>query len=422
MASAEKLPSGRWRGIYTDANKKKKRVPGTHALKSEAKAAAQDAEVKERRKAAAKAGTLPPTTTWGAWWDLLREKRHFDSDTPMTEANIVDNYLRPQWGEKALNEIAQSEVQDWVDDLKAGKFRRSKRKTAPPSPGYVHRIYSVFNVSIKAAVKAEVLDASPCVSIELPKRPKRAKPYMTTTDAEKLGGALRADFRDAVDFGMETGLRPNELAGMHATQADQEARGFWITDVYVQRKKVIRGYPKDKDARFVPATDKAWEIYERRTAGRNLTVGCGIPHSDGTECRGALVFLTVRNRPMNQNTLAYHLRTKAQKLGRPMKSPYTLRRGFATRGAEGGLNAFELADVMGHSDIKITQEYVQRTKRTGDRMRAALARPAEGAGVADRPRLRVVRGRGLGRGTGRGTASDSHPFPSAPKKSEEDAS
>ncbi|MDX8050438.1 tyrosine-type recombinase/integrase [Lentzea sp. BCCO 10_0798] len=347
----------------------------------------------------------------------MRDKRNFDSDTPTTEGYIVESYLRPQWGETPLNEIAQGAVQDWVDDLKDGKLRRSKTVSAPPSPGYIHRIYSVFNVSIKAAVKAEVLDASPCVGIELPKRPKRPKPYMTTKDAELLGSTLRSDYKDAVDFGLETGLRPNELTGMHASQADEEARGFWVTDVYVRRKKVIRGYPKDKDARFIPATDKAWEIYERRTAGRDLTTGCGIPHSDGAKCRSALVFLTVRNRPMNQDTLGYQLRTKAQKLGTATKSPYSVRRGFATRGAEGGMNAFELADVMGHSDIKITQEYVQRTRRTGDRMRAALAQPA-GESTPRRARLKVIKGRG----TGRGIARSSHRFPSAPKKSEEDAS
>lgn len=417
MASAEQLPSGRWRGIYTDANKKKQRVPGTFDLKDDAKFAAQEAEVKARRQAAVRRGTLSPRTTWGAWWDVLRDKRNFDSDTPTTEGYIVEGYLRPQWGETPMNEISQGAVQDWIDDLVAGNFRRTERKTAPPSPGYVHRIYSVFNVSIKAAVKEEVLGASPCVGIKLPKRPKRPKSYMTTGDADVLGKELREDYRDAVDFGLETGLRPNELVGMHAIQADETLKGFWVTDVYVKRKKIIRGYPKDKDARFVPATDKAWEIYKRRTASRDLSSGCGIPHSDGTECASALVFLTLRGRPMNQDTLGYHLRGKAKKLGMATKSPYSWRRGFATRAAEGGLNAFDLADLMGHADIKVTSEYVQQTKRTGDRLRAALAE-RQSDDSAPRARLRVIKGRGTARGIGR----RSHRFPSAPKKSEEDAS
>ena len=268
MASAEKLPSGRWRGLYRDADGKKRRVPGTFPRKSDAKEAAQEAEVKARRTAAAATGTLSARTPWGAWWEIVAADRHFESDAGRTEAQLVRAYVKPRWEDVPLNKIIQRDIQKWVEHLERGKapvdMVDPKFSQRPLSPSYVQRIYSPFRVSITKPIDDGILDASPCAGVRLPKRAKKPKTYMTPEESAEL--ALRQDYRDAVDFMHETGLRPGELTGLHSHRIDRKRRVLTVAETYVFRAKKIRGWPKDKDARQVPLTARAWTLIVAWTA------------------------------------------------------------------------------------------------------------------------------------------------------------
>lgn len=363
MAWVEKLASGKWRGGYRDAAGKKRYTP-PHALKRGAREAAQEQEVKARRQAAATAGTLSARTTWGDWWDS--EDRVFESDTDRTEAYIVDRYLRPRWGEIPLNRIEQPDVQVWINAITAGQDAGWEHDRLPEA-SYVQRIYQVFSASISRAIAAKVLTSSPCVGVKLPKRRKKQKPYMPVADAPKL--QLRVDYRDAVDFVLETGLRPGELCGLHEAAVDYSTGWLYVVHAFVERRRIIRP-PKDEDARRVPLSSKALEIIERRMAGREDTT-CGLPHTDGRSCTSPLVFRTTRGAVMRPKGLYAAMTLAARNAGLPERGGYTLRRGWGTRLAE-TLSPFELARYFGHADLAQTSEYVQETPAARARMLAAL--------------------------------------------------
>ncbi|GAB3429986.1 hypothetical protein GCM10027436_02620 [Actinophytocola sediminis] len=375
MAWADPLPGGGYRAGYRDSGGKKCYVKDAdgrtvnYSRKTDARHAGAEKESSARRRAAAAAGALPATIKWGEWWDLLSAKRTFpDSDTAATERNIVAVYLRPKWGSVPLNKITFQKLDEWVNE---GELR----VRIGMSPGYVHRIFSVFNVSIKAALTEGVLEASPCAGIKLPKRPKKPKPYLspTTATAYRETGKLRADVADAIDYTLETGLRPSELAGLHADRLDLERGWMLVAEVFVPGRRIIRSYPKDEDVRMVPLTDKAIEIAKRRLHGRDLGAGCNVPHSDGSSCNSTVVFLTERRRIMHPDTIAYHMKNAAERAGIERRSPYTGRRGFATRAAEGGLDAFQIAEILGHATLTQAQEYVQQTPAARVKLSAALS-------------------------------------------------
>lgn len=263
-------------------------------------------------------------------------------------------------------------------------------------PSSVRRTYGIMSVSINAALREEILIASPCAGIRLPKVPKKSKKYMTEDYAERLREHLCQEAKDAIDLGYETGLRPGELAGLHANRADVESGFLEVAEVYVSAKKAIRAYPKDDDSRFVPLTEKAIEIILRRLEGRDLTRGCGIPHLNGEKCESELVLRTPNGRPMTPLNQKCHLQRAARKAKVPYRGPYTVRRGYATRLARGGIDAFELADLMGHSDLAQTREYVQRSPQARERALAALSEKQGLAAVDERGN------RGTARGTKRG--------------------
>lgn len=374
MAWVEKLPGKpvRWRGGWrTPEGKKRYTTKKTHPLhpyrlKGDALHAAHEAEYRGRRTAAAEGGTLAAKVTWGEWWDQSRPERP-DSDTARTERHLVERYLRPKWGDAPLNRIRQRPVQMWVsDELAPGR-----------SAGYVRRIYGVFQASMSRAVEAEVLDASPCVKIKLPKMKRTVKPFV---DGEHLSALTGADesgrlylpnavHRDLIEVGFETGMRPGELCGLHADQLDLDGGWLDVTNVFVKHRHVIRGWPKDEDTRRVPLTVRAVEILRCHVGGR-VEVGCGVPHLDNRPCRSRLVFLNDGGRPVTQNALYKSMQRAAERAGIDHRSPYALRRGFATWAA-GGLDAYALAEIMGHANLDETAGYVQQTAAARDRLRAA---------------------------------------------------
>lgn len=379
MASAEQLPSGRWRGIYHDSAGHKQRVKGTFERKKDAKDAATEAEVIARRQASLTAGTLSPKTHWGDWWDLIVVGRVFESDRALTEKSVVEKHIRPYWGDTPLTEIRQGAVRKWVEKL-AGEH----------SAAYVRSIYGVFRVSINAALNHDppVLFASPCVGIMLPKVPRKQRAYVAPDQAAQLAADLDDAFATAAEFAFETGLRPGELAGLHDDQVDPTG---WLTvrTVYIHRTGKMRDQPKDGDVRRVPLSTRALELYRAATAGRDMRAPCGVPHFGKTRCRTDLVFRTPDGSVLDQRTL-YKKMTAAM----PGQTPYALRRGYGTRLGRAGVDAFELAALMGHSDIAETRDYVQESPGVRDRVLAALGDPAATG-------LRVV-GQPEDRGTNRG--------------------
>lgn len=379
MAWVERLPSGKWRGGWRDPAGRKQytRRPEfpehPYARKRDALEAAQEAEVQARRQAAAQKGTVSASVTFGEWWDQTATWRD-DTDSSTTARSIAKLYLKPKWKTTPLNEISQRDLKAWVADLLGRGLE----------PSYVRRIYGELRHSLNLALDAGVLTASPCVGVKIPRARRKAKTFADEDFLAAIHDHLPEHYRDINTVGLETGLRPGELGGLHADQLDLDGGWLTVSRVLVGRSNIIRGFPKDDDEREVPLTEEAIAVLRRLLAGRDLKAGCGVPHAKG-ECRSPLVFLSGRGTPVRDNAWWTAMRRASTAAGVESMGPYAVRRGFATRAARGGMDAFELAAIMGHADVRQTQEYVQQSPAARDRLRAALG----GGG-----RLRVVRDAG----------------------------
>lgn len=382
MAWTERLPSGKWRGCWRDPDGRKlyTRRPAfpehPYARKRDALEAAQEAEVRARRKAAASAGMVSASITFGEWWETAAPKKT-DSQTAKNAQYIADGYLIKKWGDTPLNQIKQRDAKAWVADLLGRGLEVS----------YVHRIWAEFRRAVNLAMDTDppILEASPVAGVKLPSIRRKPKSFVDEDYLAKVRPLLPKHYRAITDVGLECGLRPGELCGLHADMVDLDAGWVTVAAVYVSRVHVIRAWPKDKDSRRVPLTEKAVGIIREQLAGRGLAAGCGIPHADGKACRGALVFVNAKGGGLTPDLWRKALTRASDRLKVKARTPYATRRGFATRAARGGIDAFELAAVMGHADVKQTREYVQESPAARDRLRVALG---------DGPRLAVVRDAG----------------------------
>lgn len=406
MASTEKLPSGKYRPIARDPEGKKIPGLGTFEKQRDAQHEAEEAESRARRQAKVAKGSISAKIKWGEWWEMLAPTRVFESDRHLTERSMVASQVMPRWGETPLNEIETDDVQEWINDL-AKHY----------SPAYVDSIYCVFRVSINSAInhKPPILFISPLKQIKLPKVPKKAMPFVMQDESHQLAEQLRAGlpskrpgedlrrapqdaYARAIEFAFETGLRPNELIGMHNDQID---RTGWVTvrTVFVQRSGKMRDRPKNGNVRTVPLSTRALEIYNECVAGRNLRKPCRVEHYGKRPCRHALVFVTSDGEALSTVEFRRLMVEAAEATGLPERSPYALRRGFGTHLGRAGIDVFELAELMGHADISQTRDYVQQSPQVRNRVLAALGDP-------EATRLRLV-GPEDQRGTKRGTEPDS---------------
>lgn len=383
MAWPEKLPGGKWRGGWRNADgdkvytKKATHPEHPYARRRDALDAAQEEEVKARRRAAAAKGTIAASILFEEWWGMVAPRSE-DSNVAIKADSIARNYLIPKWGNVPLNGIKQRSVKAWVADL-----------TPKKEPSYVHRIFAEFRRAMNLALEGDppILDASPCAGVKLPSIRRKAKTFMDDDYRVKIGAVMHTAYRDLNEADLRTGLRPGEICGLHADAVDLETGWVTVRCVYVDQLHVIRGYPKDKDERKVPLVDDAIAVIRRRLEGRDLTAGCGVPHADGSRCTSVLVFLNARGRAVTPEAWKAALHRAAGRAKLPRMAPYAIRRGFATAAARGGMDAFELAEIMGHADVRQTREYVQQSPAARDRLRAALG---------ERARLALLPGGGEG--------------------------
>jgi integrase len=389
MAWAERLSktSKKWRGGWRDADgiKRYTRRPEfpehPYPRKTDALEAAKQAEAKATRTAAVAAGTASATMLWGLWWELIK-REHPHTDSARNERDMVNLYIRPKWASTPLVGIKRKQVQDWID------------KELSPGRGatYVRRIYAVFSWSMTRALAEEILDASPCVRIKLPTVHKKPKPRATLANLaaleqvdEKDRPHLRvAAHREMKDLQYETGLRPGELCGLHDDQVDLDTGWLEVTNVFVTRRRAIRPWPKDKDARRVPLTGRAVEILRRCIAGLpDDESGCGVTHTDGSRCEARLVFRNNCGLPVTPHAYEQAMRKASKRAAIKNPTPYGLRRAFFDWMAEGGLDPFAMAAFGGHEDVRQTADYVGQTSTARDRLRAARG---------ERGDLRIVAG------------------------------
>lgn len=363
MAWAEKIPrSQRWRGLYRDRAGKRHTAPGgPFTRESEAKRAAALAEDEARRRPGAvdaKAGRQ----SWGALCDWWWPRRKVEPGTLARDQSRRDAHLEPRWGAVRLDAISHADVQEWVDELAASRL----------APSTVARCYHLFSASMKAAVKAGRLPASPCTSIELPRQPPADERYLTWAEVEAITHFL--DGRDAllVWLLVGTGCRWGEAVGAHRHRLDLAARRLDIHEVWDQKTREVKPYPKGRAKRSVPLPGWLVDRLAVHLDGLPDASSCGATHRRGSRCRSGLII------PGRGTVIDYDSwrRTKwAPALARAGVSDATIhdaRHTYASWLLQSGVSVEALSALLGHASIATTQRYAHLSSTQWGGVVAAL--------------------------------------------------
>lgn len=360
MAWAEKLPSGRYRGVYRDAfDKKRSAGTFTHKAKAERAAAAREEDSRKSVTKDPEAYRRP----WGEWCDEWWPTRSVAASTLLADTGRRDRNLMPRWRSVPLGSISRQDVRAWLAVL----------RTQGLGPESVKRCAHLLSASLSAAVDAEILPANPAARLSLPGGAMAQERFLTKSEYATLRAQFSTD-RDRLiaDLLVNTGMRWGEMAGLHWKRVDLDRGMIRVVETYDESSSQMNAYPKGKRTRDIPLTpDLVSALRELAPRGAD----CGATHVTG-RCPGPLVMTTERGVPLrNTNWSDREWKPAVEASGVGHTRIHDLRHTFASWLLQAGVSLAEVGKLLGHMSTQTTDKYAHLQETPSPSILAALAAP-----------------------------------------------
>jgi integrase len=180
-----------------------------------------------------------------------------------------------------------------------------------------------------------MLPRSPLEGVSLARVPEREPAYYRREQFQRLLDRIRESWlRDVVLFAAVTGMRQGEILSLRWDQVDFRARVARLSSSASFKTKTGK-------RRSVPLGDTAIKLLRARESG----------HGSG-------VVFTLRGRPLMRRWVTTKLRRYVREIGLDRRLNFhSLRTSFASWLALDGVSIYQISKLLGHSDVKITQEY-----------------------------------------------------------------
>lgn len=304
----------RWQAVYTDGR-------GTEQKRS---FDTKDAAVGWLRDH--DGNTREPVTVaeYAERW-LARQAHHRDS-TAASVSSRVRTRIIPVLGERLMHDVTRGHVQDavleWFEDLSASTVRTTYQNLA-----------ALFH----DAVLDDVVPATPCVKIRLPKAGQAPAKLLTVSQVQLIADTIEPGLRPAVVVAAATGLRPSEWRGLTADRVNLR-KGL----VRVDRQLLpaggfgpLKNEPSDRTVAVGPATVEVLEDL------------CATPGEDG------LLFHR-DGRRLHIQTVTKAWRTMRETLPWAGSGWHMLRHHAASHWLSQGASIVAVSKRLGHKDATET--------------------------------------------------------------------
>lgn len=365
MSWVELTPSGKWRGIYRNADGKQRSRSFPHKAAAERWAAAEEQKVADGSRVDPSRGRM----RWAAWCEAWWPSRRMESGTRRSQVSIRENHVLPRWGSTALNEITHMDIQTWVNEL-----------TRTMSASQARQAYYQLSASLKAAVREGVLPVTPCVGVRLPSLPPAPERYLDQVEVDAVFYHLDGVYRMLVETLVETGMRIGEAVALHEQRINFAAGTIDVVEKWDQHERIITPYTKGKRRRTVPMTAHLAGLLRQWLDSRPSGPSCGFTHGRGARCHSAIAMLGPRGAVIDPHNFSNVKWSDAVELsGIGHVRVHDLRHTYAARLVTNGVSIARLQLLLGHESITTTERYAHLMDTGHDEVRAALARSTHGA-------------------------------------------
>lgn len=250
-----------------------------------------------------------------------------------------------------------------MDQIPATMIRRIVATTKWPSPSRRKNVVRVVTCLFKQAMKEEVVQRDPTISVPVAKVPKRELDPFTQEEADliiaklyEVATGLQRIYACLFEFLFYTGMRPGEAMALRWDEVDTRARKAKVCRIQLRGKIIER--TKTKTVREVLLNERALHALEQ---ARPLTAA-----------RSDYVFATslTAERPdlyiKSETGPKRYWRTALRKLGMRQRRTYDTRHTYATMCLMAGMNPAFIASQLGHSVPVLLSTYAKWLNSTSD--------------------------------------------------------
>ena len=261
----------------------------------------------------------------------------------------LEKFLVPEFGKRRVNEIGLEHIELFRARLlttpKARKLPKTKdgrpAKALPPkllSPKYVNSIVDTLLRVLHKAHEYRLVAYVP--KLKKARVPRRHPRFFDFVVAEAvLEAADGWDEEPLVPFLMRSGLRIGEALELKWSDVDWTGKRLFVArGVYAGEV----GDTKNSRDRFVPLPGSALAALKRQEA-RELSGPYVFPRSDGSQ--------------HDRQDLTNGFHGVARRAGVPPFGPHVLRHTYASHLVMRGTPLLVVRDLLGHSDVRMTERY-----------------------------------------------------------------
>ncbi|WP_167140106.1 tyrosine-type recombinase/integrase [Diaminobutyricimonas sp. TR449] len=242
-------------------------------------------------------------------------------------------HVEPKWGSRRVGAVRHSEVQAWISKLTTDKGATT-----------VLRCHGILSAIFKAAVRDKRISANPADDINLPRKGKKPRAYLTHQQVLDLAGES-GEHSVLLRFLAYTGLRWGEATGLRVKHLNALKRRVNVVENAVLVGRDIHvGTPKTHEARSVPYPKSIAAELETLIAGKGrdaLLFGDGkthlrLPHNEHGWFANAVK------------------RCRAADSDFPRVTPHDLRHTAASLAIAAGAHVKAVQRMLGHASAAMT--------------------------------------------------------------------
>jgi len=288
----------------------------------------------------------------GEWHARVTRARGIEAVTKVKNASLWRTHCEAEWAAWPMAAVTRLEAQEWVNRLTSTRRARHQGRPVTDDSGDVpmlsaatiadvaHLMSGLYRLAMREHPPLVIVN--PFADLELPKIEPRPVEFYERGEAEALYEATEGQWRTLTELGMDVGLRPGELYGLHGHRVDWLRGKLAVVDVMTRQG--LRQWPKSKRShRVVPVPPGTLEGMSALMTGRP---------------RDALVFTAPGGGPVTDG----HFRSRVwypaiTAAGIRRFPPRIMRHTAASWLVQDGVPLYDIQQLLGHEDYATTQRY-----------------------------------------------------------------
>lgn len=275
---------------------------------------------------------------------LERGRSRWSSNTYASYMQVAEMRLIPYLGKVRLSELTAWQVQDWIDELTANKYK----------PSSVRNSRIVLMGTCKEAVRLGILQINPVSGTQMPKQKKRKPTIWSADEIDSVMNAVKNNAMMTAFYAvaLTSAMRPGELRNLKWKHIDFDEKTI-LCEVSVTRDENFRQIEgtstKTGKSRFIALSGSAEEAllaYRQEQVARRLKTGKWADRD--------LIFDRGDGRLMPGETMHWKHRLAIAAAGVSSIRLHDLRHSAVTHLLRSGVPLEVVSKMLGHASLAIT--------------------------------------------------------------------